>query len=289
MFRVVQVGGILLAIVLSGCSDNSATVASSVDDKSGLRQDSPIAPSRESQAVEGAVSRDQVWPRDYKANEYPGGAFTVTDYGSAPEGDAASVIKSLEPLAKSGSSKASFEIFLKTNECLGLIKSDTPKESKSAERLSWERTATERCKNLTPDDYAKASEWLELAAFQGSLPAQLTYASNVESIIGEASDYLRDPDAVKSYKERSHRYLTNAARRGSVDALLSLGNDYGYGIMAERSYTTSYAYFLATKKIDPNLVSEVKTSFLKSKLTPEQIRDATQMGESIYDECCRQK
>ncbi|OBU49538.1 hypothetical protein A9K69_19580 [Stenotrophomonas maltophilia] len=161
-----------------------------------------------------------------------------------------------------------------------------PSDAQRPDLAEWKKESATRCQGLTPDDYASASEWLSLAASQGSLSAQLTYAGNVEAVIGDASDLLRDPDAVKAYKERSHEYLKSAMRYGSIDALISLGNSYGYGIMMERDFSLSYAYFLAAAKADPKLNNSPEIRYLKEQLSSTQISEATRKGNAIYDECC---
>ena len=282
MFRVVQVGGILLAFLLSGCADDDKLTTQRVDASGAPRSQAAVShvPFHES-------GREQTWPLDYQSKEYPGGAFAITDFGSPPPGDAAQVIRALEPLAKSGNSKASYEIFLKINECLDYLQSVQTSGSERPDLAATRKESATRCKNLSPDDYASASEWLSLSAEQGSLSAQLTYASLVEPVLGGASDYLRDPDAVKEYKERSHRYLSNAARKGSIDALMTLGDGYANGIMLERDFKTSYAYYLAVDKVAPNLVSKSSMAYLKSQLNTTQLHDAIQKGDQIYVECCK--
>lgn len=266
-------------IALSGCSQHDEGREQTASDKV---EDTQIGKT-EQQAVApySPVRQNRDTPRDFQANEYPGGAFIVTDFGSPPRGDAAAAIARLEPIAKSGNAKASYEIYLKLDQCLSEI-NDLRAQQARPSAIS----PVEDCHSLEPDDYAKASEWLSLAAEQGSLGAQLVYASNPEVILGNPSEMLRSPASIETYKERSNSYLRAAAARGSVDALSALGDAYLNGIMVEQDLTTSYAYQLAISKIDPELNSRRRTEYFNRSLTASQIVEANIKSQEILNECC---
>jgi len=291
MFRVVQGGGILLlTIVLSGCSENSQQAGQSADDTSRTRQSLTSTAPHAPQISANKSSRDQTWSQEYKLKEYPGGAFALADPGSPPTGDAAAVIKSLETIAKSGNSKASFEIYQKIQECLDIIQNQDGTEQISTGYEKHKKEASNRCKNLSTDDYARASEWLELAATQGSLPAQLIYSTNISaSLGGDAADYIRDPDGVANYKERAITFLNNASKMGSIDALGILSDYYQNGVMVEQNSSISYAYLAAIAKAAPDLTPKRQMNILERSLSPSEITEARRKAEEIFNECCNQR
>ncbi|WP_155760632.1 tetratricopeptide repeat protein [Stenotrophomonas maltophilia] len=281
MNRVVHAGGFLLVVALLGCSDQGIQAEGSTDSPSSEHRSSSKVAIPNSKDREGIRATQSA---DYVADEYPGGAFIVSDFGSPPAGDAIDAIRKLEAAAKAGNSKASYEIYLKLNQCLNVLK-----DSRAQQTLPSDADTVKNCESLGPDDYAKASEWLSLAAEQGSLGAQLLYASDPEAIVGDASEMLRNPGAVDEYKERSNSYLRKAASQGSVDALSALGDTYMNGIMAPQDLPTSYAYFLTMKRIDPQLLSRRKLEFFENTLTASQIAEANRKSMEIYNECCRKK
>jgi TPR repeat protein len=287
MLVALRTGCIGLALALSGCTpsgDGKVSVTSSkpAPAEEGASPHLAAAPGKQMKQVNS-------WPRDFKADEYPGGAFAITDFGSPPPGDAAEAIRTLEPLARNGSSKASYEIFLKLNECLDIEKATEESQPQSDETIAWRKESHDKCKNLNPDDYSKMQEWLLLAASQGSLPAQLSYATNVEAVLGGPTEYLSAPEAVIEYKERSFAFLRSAAQAGSIDAINALGDRYANGIMLQKDLSTSYAYFLVTSKVNKELVSQRKMDLIYQELTPAQRVEANHKGMEIYNECCRRR
>lgn len=274
---------LLAAVVLSSCAKDDSGQQVKPLQEEALEERAPGANSTNSpNALDKAPSHsNKPWPHDYKAEQYPGGAFAITDFGEPPSGDAVEVIKNLENLAKSGSSKASYGIYLKLNVCL-----DRLNEAAAGNGRKSDRQRLKECDGLTPDDYSRASEWLSLAAEQGSLPAQLVYASDGQAVLGTPADLIRNPDAVKEYKEKSYQYLRRAATHGSVDALVSIGNSYLDGIMLDADPVAGYAYFKVVSSIDPSLVSRRKLEHLESSLSSNQLMEARRMQLEIRNECC---
>lgn len=270
-----------LLFVLAGCTQHGEE-----QEQSTLTSQDPSQSSPTTQNVphQGHDRRRQALARDLQINEYPGGAFIITDFGLPPPGDAATAIAGLKAIAKSGNARASYEIYLKINQCLNALNDYRAQQTRDSDAKTLRN-----CESLAPEDYSTASEWLLLAAEQGSLGAQLLYASDPEAAIGDASAMLSNPAAIEEYKERSNRYLVEAAAQGSVDALSALGDTYMNGIMAKQNLPLSYAYFLAMKRIDSQLVSGRKTEFFESELSPSQLTEANKKSMEIYDECCAGK
>lgn len=91
-------------------------------------------------------------------------AFTVEDFGSAPEGDAEAVIRCLEAQARAGSGAASYAIHLKLFQYSNLLKPG--RAFTSGDDPQWEE-----CKDLSPERLVEEVDWLRLAASQGHLGA----------------------------------------------------------------------------------------------------------------------
>lgn len=286
MLRVAQVSVLLLTIMLSSCTQGGGgkdTTASG-----DATQPRKVAPAHSEGAPHLKGRRESNWTRDFQVAEYPGGAFSIKDPGSPPAGDAASVIQALEPLARSGNSKATFQIYQKTKECLDAIQSQTSVAAKPSDFDRSREEAVERCRNLTPDDYARTAEWLDLAASQGNLPAQLIYATDISTAVGDASDFVRDPVGLKDYKEKANNYLRSAIKNGSLDALAVMSENYQNGVMVEKDNTQSYAYLLAIAKASPDLTPKWQMKLLERDLSSSEINDAHRRSEGIFNECCNE-
>lgn len=219
-----------------------------------------------------------------KIESLGGRAFIATDFGSAPTGDAETVVNSLKDSALSGNAKTSYAIHLKVRECVSMMRNFERKGLSAVNSKKYED-----CKNLSPENFSSASEWLERAANQGHLGAQLLYVADPESIIGNQAEMLRNPENIQRYKESAVGYLRAAAARGSVDALLSLGNAYRVGTLTDLDPATSYAYYQAVERINPEYVSKASMEALKKELTQQQIELSRTKSMEIYNECCKSK
>jgi TPR repeat protein len=209
-----------------------------------------------------------------------GRAFNVKDFGSAPEGNAASVIRGLEPLARAGDGKASYEIYLKISQCMPLM------GPSAAARSSLDARSEEECRDIPVEYLAARSDWLRSGAEQGHLGAQLVFVADPEQVIGGLTEIFKNPDAVVEYKRQAMKYLQSAAERGSIDALLAFGNAYQVGVMTEQDNTTSYAYYLAAERAATGAVSSNRLQWLRDRLNAAQIRESNKKAKGIYDECC---
>ncbi len=207
-------------------------------------------------------------------------AFTVTGLWDPPEGNAEVVIQALEGAAKEGSGKASYEIYLKIAQCANLLKpgrKSTPNDSRR-----WAD-----CKDLAPDRLINSADWLRLSASQGHLGAQILFASDSESVLGGMQGIFRSPDSVDQYKRDAHEYMSNASKRGSIDALLWLGDAYRYGVLADQDGTTAYAYYLAMSRAAPDHLSKKFLAAVESELTPMERQRSILKSKEIFNECCR--
>lgn len=249
--------------------------------------DTPSRPTNAEPARDGGVGRA---PADSSAaanrgtvvRRLSGRAFVIDDFGAVPTGNPAEVVRQLEAQARGGDANASYGIFLKINECLAVSK-------RAAQGLQSRANpdVVMACRQLAADDAAKSAEWLSLAAEQGNVSAQLLYASDPESVLGDSSEILRDPDRAKEYKAKAIDYLRSAANQGSVDALLRLANAYDVGVLASRDPVSSLAYFNAVGMVDPSLVPQKQVEMLRQSMDAGQLASSLKQGEGIYGSCCR--
>jgi len=260
-----------MTLALTGCTG--------VDDaaKEISRQEMSASPIPDAPKRSAAVTAAD--PRGVKVRNLAGRAYVIEEFGVAPPGDAAEVVERLKPLAKSGDAATTYALYLKIRQCVDQV-SVRPGAPRNPEVF-------EQCKRLAADDYVAAGDWLALAADQGSVPAQLLYATDAESVLGSEADMLRDPDRVKAYKVRAVAYLNHAAEGGSVDALLLLASAYRNGVLVDENPGTSYAYFDAARAVSPELIPVRDMEEVAGQLGPKELAASTQKGRGIYEQCCR--
>ncbi|WP_226469894.1 hypothetical protein [Luteimonas panaciterrae] len=210
-----------------------------------------------------------------------------------PSGNAVDVINQLKPLAEAGDAKASFLIYMKLHSCLGAMRPTDPEVQEAYRKagITIDQAATERelieCEGLQGEDYSSRSKWLELAADNGLLEAQLAYSTDSKSIIGGAADRLKDPDKVKRYKQKASAYLLNAANHGSVEALMSLSSSYREGVLFDKNMVNAYAYYKAAQMASPELdMSSVLRSY-ENQLSSDELKRGANLSQEIYNRCCK--
>lgn len=111
-------------------------------------------------------------------------------------------------------------------------------------------------------DPFKAQRWLELAAGQDHLPAQLQLADL----------HFNDPGAEQA---SARQWLRRAASQGSATAQYRLGASYMDGIGGAPDYTEAYIW-LSQALLNGEPRAEPRVQSLAGQLTPEQIHVARQ-------------
>lgn len=213
-----------------------------------------------------------------------GHAYTIVSMGQVPEGDAQRVVRDLRKAALAGNAKASYGLYLKVRECVDMMNRYETRGSASITSSTYEA-----CRNLDAENYENAAAWLDLAASQGHLGAQLLYAADPEATLGGPAEMLKNPYALTRYKEKSMRYLMAAATGGNVEALLGLGNAYRVGVLTDTDLVSSYAYYQAVEKIDPRFIPQASMEVLRKEMTQQQIELSRAKGMEIHDGCCSEK
>jgi len=105
----------------------------------------------------------------------------------------------------------------------------------SAPDTAPEALVPSECQGVPVEQWlAYSARWLEASAERGFVPAQLLYGSDPEAVVGSASEMLRDPEQIASYRRKAMTYLHRAASTGSADALQRLARAYSFGVLTQR-------------------------------------------------------
>gem|GEM_PF-305726 len=272
---LIIIPGALLWIVLKNNQNEEAAPRAVRNSISKVPNDPP-GPA--SQNVSELIFRKSIDPRYVTPHGSRG--FSITRTGHLrPNGDALQFVESRLASSNNGDSTATYEIFLATLDC----KRSYEKKASDSETTARHAKKLEQCESLLSDESISDRDWLTIAAKQGSVEAMVMYALNPEyTIPGGTQRYLKDPQAVQSWREHSKNYLEQAAAMGSQDAVLSLSNAYGAGVIVDADPTTQLAYALAAQKISPIYGFQEAYDPLKKSLTPKQLAQAEKMSDEIY-------
>ncbi len=199
-------------------AENKSIAASKIDSEKSLGQNSGVA-SKPTKV--GGKSK----------------AYVLGEQTKSPPGNAIEAIERLKPLAESGDVTAAYAIHLKLRECRNAFSSPPDDELLNVyqkagipkERILADYEKTFKDCESARDLLGEEGKWLEQAADNGSLEAQLLYATDPQPFVGNASEMLRNPDKVKTYKVKAMDYLNRAADAGNVDAMLGLASAYEGG------------------------------------------------------------
>ncbi|MBH1633570.1 sel1 repeat family protein [Stenotrophomonas maltophilia] len=201
-----------------------------------------------------------------------------------PPGNALEFVRSLIPASNSGNSVATFRIFLATLDCKrmligGVIQVD--ERDDAATKLT-------ECESLLTETSIADKDWLTKAAEQGSVEAMVMYPINPDyTLPGGPREYLKDPEAVQKWREKSRQFLEQAASLGSQDALLSLSSAYGAGVVVEKNPVREMAYALAAQQVHPIPGFQEAYQPLRSSLSAPQIEQSEILARTIYQQCCK--
>lgn len=211
--------------------------------------------------------------------------FSIARTGALrPEGDALDYIETLLAQSRAGDAVATFKIFLGVLDCKRLYSRATQSEDEadgSTRRL-------EECEALLTNVSIADADWLTLSAEQGGVEAMLMYAMNPDyALPGGAKQYLKNPEAVEQWRERSRAYLERAVAVGSQDAMLNLATAYGAGVIVDENKVTQLAYATAAQRLSPIPRFEDVYAPLRNSLTPTQRGQAEAKTKQILGQCCK--
>ncbi|WP_102944970.1 hypothetical protein [Stenotrophomonas sp. VV52] len=211
-----------------------------------------------------------------------------------PPGDALAHVVPLRTLSQKGDAIATHQIHLAVTDCkdnfaAGANPKTTPGASAS-QRLSQfasiERKLTE-CATLLKDNELMTTNWLSLAAEQGSIEARLFYSIDTESVLGDPRARLADPQAAVVWRENALSYLKEVAGTGSLDALAALSNAYGQGVIVPQDPQLSYAYALVSNRIKHDAYRADLVRSMEKGLSIKQRESAEALSHQIHQSCCQ--
>ncbi|SFK72358.1 hypothetical protein SAMN04487938_1746 [Lysobacter sp. cf310] len=127
-----------------------------------------------------------------------------------------------------------------------------------------------------PDPY-RVYALAEHAAEAGDLQAQLDFSLLAAGVFDLQKAAL-DTDLITRYKRDSMRYLEQAVKAGSVEALSRLSENYDTGLFTPADPLQAYAYGYARHQIVNSPVSALRLGQLGRGLSPSQIKQGQALG-----------
>lgn len=278
-----QVTLALLTALCIGCSSEDRQSSGQPTLESSKR---PLADGTHARLVhgQGALTELQLDPKTTILLE--NGAFRISRSGPMrPAGDALTYVRSLEDASKRGDAVATYKVFLATLDCANTLKPTPPAGVDNGDIAQ----SLAECEGLLSDEGVAKTDWLSLAAEQGGIEAKLMYPVNPEYTLGDAQAFLKNPERVMEWKQRSMRYLDEAASIGSQDALLALSGAYENGVITRRDPMLAYAYAAAAERVSPVPYLPEGLEQMKSALPAKDVRQADLMIEKTTSTCCKNK
>lgn len=223
-----------------------------------------------------------------------GRAYSISRTQSLPEGDPRAYVQSLLARSEAGDARATYDIYIAVSQCKSTLEAPSLSllqayRAQGAEQQYKESLAQnlEKCEGLVSDPQLSDTPWLKRAADQGSIEAKIMYSIDTESVIGERSEYLSQPERLIEYRADAMNNLKSAASTGSVDALMALGRAYETGILTDKSPTQSLAYYQAAYSAAPNPYLQDMLARDSKKLSYREVESAKILSEKIIEGCCR--
>ncbi len=221
----------------------------------------------------------------------PTGPFVLDKNMPVKTGSAVDVVAALRPMAEAGDAKAAFGIYLKLGTCRNVLDSQFSQYSAPPEKRAALQAISAEAKDCAGAEslLKEQGNWLEQAADQGLLEAQIMYAIDAGSVLGNATDMLRDPLKVQRYKSKASNYLLSASNQGNIDAMLRVASGYNNGILMPQDNARAYAYYKAARLAMPNIVPDELVTEQEKRVPPADLARANTMAQSIYARCCARK
>lgn len=206
------------------------------------------------------------------------------------DGDALEFVGQRLAAARGGSGLASYEIHLRTDSCRRVMKPGDQgvylayaREGLGQQYMRGVEKELQNCAKLLSSGDLLDENWLEQAAQQGEVEAQLLYARDPAATLGTLGDLLADPERALEYRRLAVSLLQRALQSGSLDAL---GNIYQRGILAPKDFSAAYAHKLALQQIDAKPSRSAELAELRSVLTPAEISSAEVAAKELRKTCC---
>jgi TPR repeat protein len=209
------------------------------------------------------------------------------------EGDALQFVSQRLAAARGGNGLASYEIHLRIDSCRRVMKPGDQgvylayaQEGLGQQFMHGVEKELQNCAKLLSSGDLLDENWLEQAAQQGEVEAQLLYARDPAATLGTFGDLLAAPERALEYRSTAVSLLQRALQSGSLDALDALGNIYQRGILASKDLSAAYAYKLALQQMDAMPSRSTELAELRSVLTPAEITAAEVAAKELKRTCC---
>lgn len=224
-----------------------------------------------------------------------GRAYFIRSLPIDLEGDALEFVNQRLVAARGGNGLASYEIPLRIDACRRATKpGDQGVYLAYAQRGLGQQymlgvaKELERCAPLLFRGDLLAENWLEQAAQQGEVEAQLLYAQDPAATLGTLSELLANPERAIEYRRVAVSQLQRALESGNLDALDALGDIYQRGILAPKDLSAAYAHKLALQQIDAMPSRNRELAALRNALSPAEVSAAEGAASEIRKMCCIQ-
>lgn len=237
----------------------------------------------------GAPSSNKSVTASSKNTNAPLGTYDV------PEGPVGEVFDRLKARADQGDGVASFGIYQKLKQCAQLLSRGVNEELVAAyEKAGHGDAYLQGIERQAVDCQGAAGLlknerpglWLERAADQGALIAQLVYAADQPTVLGTPQDMINNPEKLIQYKKKAMGFLHSAASSGSSEAMFDLANAYTQGFFTDRAPERAYAYaYAAALRSSSPAATQLRDRYA-ADLSTEQVQRGTIEGKRIFDQCC---
>lgn len=209
------------------------------------------------------------------------------------EGDALEFVSQRLAAARGGSGLASYEIHLRIDSCKRAMKPGDQgvylayaRQGLGQQYMRGVEKELQNCAKLLSSGDLLDENWLEQAAQQGEVEAQLLYAQDPAATLGTFGDLLADPERAFEYRSMAVSLLQRALQSGSLDALDALGDIYQRGILAPKDLSAAYAHKLALQQTDALPSRSTELAELRSVVTPAEISAAEVAAKELKKTCC---
>ena len=191
----------------------------------------------------------------------------------------------LYDLANKGDARAAYDIYLAETIC-----ADLPKRQRELANIpvNYEETYVESLQKLVKNSQdvcvnfnvspRERIYYLNIAAKGGNVPAMMAFVREVPEGIDPLKPIDPNDSRAVQWQKDSFNYMTQAAKKGDIVALLSLSTIYAQGDLQPKNIPLALTYELAAQMLrNPNASipdNAPQISRLTSKLTTDQIAKA---------------
>ncbi|WP_460555742.1 hypothetical protein [Comamonas piscis] len=166
----------------------------------------------------------------------------------------------------------------------------TSDEAPSEENNAKENVLAGACLRIDNAIGDRSEEMIRRAAEAGVVQAQMDYVNYTVFDAGNLDSVILEPEQIPAEdKKLALGFLNAAANSGAVEAMIMLAGVYDANVLTPANSVLSYAWDYAAHLTGLANNSDVLLDERETNLTPEQLRDARRLGESLYLACCRHK